>query len=218
MLYCAKTNVVLALSTMKRKILNHFKKVDPTLYAATHDRDWFEEIVRIPEKEYFRNICRTIVGQQLSGKAAHSIWKRFESLFPQKKVSPKKILLYSDEELRDAGMAYAKVYALKDLAEKVTNKTVRLKKLSTLDDQGVYDELIQVRGIGPWTIEMFMMFSLGREDLFSYGDLGLIKGIQKIHNLKKKPTERQLNRITKKWSPYRTYAALILWHHVDQKK
>jgi len=202
---------------MERKIINYFRKVDPKLLTAIDDIDWFEKIERVPEKEYLRNLCRTIVGQQLSGKAAHSIWTRFEKLFPRKKISAKKILAYSDEELRNVGMAYAKVYALKDLAEKITDNSVRLKKLSKLNDQEVYDELIQIRGVGPWTIEMFLMFSLGREDLFSYGDLGLIKGIQKIYNLKKKPTVIQLDRITKKWSPYRTYAALILWRHVDVK-
>ena len=186
---------------MKQKIISHFKKVDPALYAAMGNHNWFEEIIRVPEKKYFRNLCRIIVGQQLSGKAAHSIWRRFEDLFTRKQVSARKILALTDEKIRGVGMAYAKVYAVKDLAEKVLSNEVNLKTVTTLNDEGVYNELIKVRGVGPWTIEMFMMFSLAREDLFSYGDLGLIKGIQKIHHLKKKPTQRQLDRITKKWSP-----------------
>jgi len=200
---------------MNIKAVRHFKKADPKLYSAYKQLEGDNDLEPSVSKDLFKSLCRIIVGQQLSGKAAHAIWTRFEDLFPKKKVSAENVLNLKQQEIRDAGMAWAKVRALHDLAEKVLSQKVRLKKLKKMNSEEVFEELIQVKGVGPWSIEMFLMFSLGYEDFFSYGDLGLMKGIQKIYKLKNKPTEIELNRLTKKWSPYRTYAACILWRHVD---
>lgn len=202
---------------MEPKIANYFKKVDPRLYAALQEIPDWSELSPTKNSNHFKRLCRIIIGQQLSGSAANSIWNRFEVLFLNKRVSAKRTLEYTDTQLRNTGMAYAKVRAIRDLATKVATREINLKKMEKVGIDEVRTELIAVRGVGPWTIEMFLMFSLGYEDLFSYGDLGLRKGVQKIYKLKNKPTDGQLDRITKKWSPYRTYAARILWRYLDIK-
>ncbi len=112
-------------------------------------------------------------------------------------------------------MSWSKVRFVRDLADKVSAKFIQLPQLAQLSNEEVITELTKVKGIGPWTAEMFLMFTLGREDVFSFGDLGLAKAIQKLYNLKQKPTRKQLEKITKKWSPYRTHAALVLWKSLD---
>ena len=202
---------------MRRKIQNHFAIVDPKLHSAI-DEDIRLFSVNTKKKspaELFQSLCKTIVGQQLSGKAAHSIHNRFVDLFPRKHVSPKRLLEFNEHDLRAVGMSYGKARALRDHAEKVIEGKIVYKDIEKKTDKEIKDMLLQVRGVGPWTVEMFLMFSLAREDIFSPKDLGLQKGIQKIYNLKEKPTEEEAEDIAKKWSPYRTYASIILWHAVD---
>jgi len=214
---------------MRKKILNHFEKVDKKLFFAIDDgiKKFTLEANLKPLKKsldtkgkasaHFVSLCRSIMGQQLSGKAAQSIYQRFEDLFPRKNVTAKKILEFTEHELRAVGMSYGKARALRDLARKVLNKEVLFVRISEYSDEEIREMLIKVHGVGPWTIEMFLMFSLGREDIFSPKDLGLQKGMQRIYNLEERPNEEQMERFAKKWSPYRTYAALILWRLVDTK-
>ena len=156
--------------------------------------------------------------QQLASGAARAIFGRFEKLFEQEEVTPEIVLSFFDQEIRDTGASWAKVKYIKDLAKCVATKTIDLKKLHELSDKEVIQELIKVKGIGPWTAEMFLMFSLGREDVFSYGDLGLRHAMQKLYAFKKEPTIEQMEKITSTWSPYRTYGALLLWRSLDGKK
>jgi DNA-3-methyladenine glycosylase II len=202
---------------MKRKIQNHFAKVDPKLYAAIDDdiRLFSVNTKRKTPTELFQSLCKSIIGQQLSGKAAQSIHERFVKLFPRKYVSPKRLLQFSEHELRAVGMSYGKARALRDHAERVVRKNIVYKDIDKKTNEEVKDMLLQIKGVGPWTVEMFLIFSLAREDIFSPKDLGLQKGIQKIYTLKEKPTEEEAKDIAKKWSPYRTYASIILWHTVD---
>ena len=202
---------------MEKKAIAHFRNVDPKLHAAWKEIKHLGPIDPLGEKyhlDYFASLCRIIVGQQLSGHAARSIWKRFDEYY-RKNVTPRKVRATKEGALREIGMSWAKVRSLHDLSEKVTVKELVLKDIDTHSDEIVREKLLIVRGIGPWTAEMFLMFSLGRPDVFSYGDLGLQKGVQKIYGLKQKPTEQKLDRLTTKWSPYKTYAAQILWRHVD---
>ena len=203
--------------SVKKKILDHFKNNDPKLFAAI-DEDIRLFSVNTKDKspaELFQSLCASIVGQQLSGKAARSIHDRFLQLFPRKHVTPKRLSEFSEHDLRNVGMSYAKARALRDHAQKVLDKTIIYKDIGQKTDEEVKDMLLQVKGVGPWTCEMFLMFSLAREDIFSPKDLGLQKGIQKIYNLKEKPDEKQAEKYSKKWSPYRTYASVVLWHTVD---
>jgi len=191
-----------------KKIKNHFKKVDAILYKAIKDLYLLE---KVSPKDYFAKLCGEIINQQLSDKASATIYKRFQKLFPDEKINPEYTLKLNHEEIRATGTSNAKVRFIKSLAEKIVNKEIQLEKLDNMGDHEVINELTKIKGIGPWTAEMFIMFSLGREDVFSHGDLGLNKAIKKLYGFKEEPTRKQIETITKKWSPYRTYACAILW-------
>ncbi|MEK7516915.1 MAG: DNA-3-methyladenine glycosylase 2 family protein, partial [Patescibacteria group bacterium] len=155
--------------------------------------------------------CGEIINQQLSDKASATIYKRFRRLYPNGSITADHTLKLSHEELRTTGTSNAKVRFIKGLAQKVVNKEVQLEKLHSMTNEEVIKELTRIKGIGPWTAEMFIMFSLGREDVFSHGDLGLRNAIKTLYGFKREPTRKQIEKITKKWSPYRTYACTILW-------
>lgn len=199
---------------MSAKARKHLQRVDPTLYS-------YVERIIIPDfskrQDSFTELCDTIISQQLSGKAASTIFERFKALFPNKKITVDRLLKLDDEKIRSCGTSWAKVRSLKDLAQKVDDGVILLDRLDSMSDDEVKAHLIQIKGIGPWSAEMFLMFSLGREDVFSFGDLGLKKGIMKIYGLKKHPTAKQTERIISKWKPYRTYASRILWKSLELK-
>lgn len=169
-----------------------------------------------PDKpeNYFSRLCREIIGQQLADKASRAIFSRFEKLFSGK-ITSCKALKVSHQAMRKAGLSNAKAKYIRNLAEDVVNKKLNFKDLKNLDNEQVIKELIKVKGIGPWTAEMFLMFTLARKDVFSPGDLGLRKAIKRLYGFKKEPTEKQIKEITDKWRPYRTYACLILWKSLD---
>lgn len=198
-----------------RVVLKHFKKTDPVLHSLA-SREKLESMKPRRPAQYYSALCREIVGQQLSGKVAKVIFGRFTELFDGKKITAEQTLRLNENALRNTGMAWAKVAAVKDLAQKAIDGTVDLKKLNELDDIRVVESLMQVKGVGPWTAQMFLMFTLGREDVFSPGDLGLKKAIMRHYGMRKEPTEKKLMQITKKWSPYRTYASLALWNAVNE--
>lgn len=199
---------------MRKDIVIHFKKADPILHSLIQKLS-IDQIK--PSSDLFRSLCREIIGQQLAGKAAEAICTRFMKLFPKGKVTARKLLLLPDDAVRSAGTSWAKVRSLKDLAKNVVEKNLHLPSLTNLSNDDVVKELVKVKGIGPWTAEMFLMFSLAREDIFSYGDLGLQNAIQKLYKLPHKPTQKQLQILSKKWSPYRTFACLLLWESLDTK-
>lgn len=203
--------------------MRHFKKTDPVLWRAfsTLTKDNF---VRIDERlggrpnprRVFEDICETIIGQQLSGKAANTIYKRFKALCP--KVTPDRVAALNLDELRGVGISYAKGRALHDLAYKVSEGILQLRGIEKVTDEDLRRRLIAVRGIGPWTAEMILMFTLYRPDVFSPGDLGLQKGVQMVYKMKSLPNHEQMLRKSLSWSPYRTYAAMLLWRLVDSNR
>jgi len=199
---------------MSKKILLHFQKVDPVLYATIKKIGPLEEIEPRDPREYFSSLCSDIISQQLSSKSAAPIEQRFLNLFPRKKVSTKHLLSIPDETVRGVGTSWAKVSSLKDLAEKTITKEVPFSKLPNLDDEAVIEELIKVKGIGRWTAEMFLIFSLGRPDVFSHGDLGLRRAIEKLYKLTD-PSQEKIEAITIKWSPYRSWGSRTLWKFID---
>ena len=204
------------LKLMKQSIRDHFQKVDTTLFEVLSRLDHTLLTPKISD-DYFVSLCEDIIGQQLGGKAADAITKRFHELLGKHGVCPESVLGESDDAIRAIGTSWAKVRSLKDLARKVKDKIVRLENLPEKSDEKVIEELVKVKGIGPWTAEMFLMFSLGREDVFSYGDLGLKNAIQKIYGFKKSPSIKQISTIEKRWRPYRTYACRILWASLDNR-
>jgi len=165
---------------------------------------------------YYESLIRSIVYQQLSGKAASIIYERFLDLFvfdiyPE----PKDILAVSIETLRSSGLSYQKVNYIRDLSEKWQDGTMNLTDIDSMTDEEISSELIKVKGIGQWTADMFLMFTLGRPDVFPFGDLGIQKGVMNLTNMNRLPTQKEMERKTKKWQPYRTVAAWYLWKLVD---
>jgi len=213
---------------MSTPIHTHFEKVDPILFQALQT---LTEIPAVSKKgnsaDHFTELCASIISQQLSTKVADVIWARFVHLFSngtdwakgqsEPTLSPEELLQIPDQTMRDQGISWAKIKYIKDLAQKVVDHEIDLEHIETLSDEDVIIALTKVKGIGRWTAEMFLMFALARPDIFSTGDLGLKRAIQKLYGLKAEPDEKKLLQLSKKWSPYRTYAARILWRTLDQK-
>ncbi|MFZ3077444.1 MAG: DNA-3-methyladenine glycosylase 2 family protein [Candidatus Aenigmatarchaeota archaeon] len=197
-----------------RAALAHFQKKDKVLFSIAK-KVVIEPIELRKTSEYFRSLCYEIIGQQLAKNAARTIFGRFENLFPNGKITPEYALKLSEEAIRNAGASWSKAGFVKDLAQKVADGTLDLKSIKRLDDSQAAEKLMQVKGIGPWTAQMFLMFTLGREDVFSHGDLGLRKAIVKLYSLDKDAAKNEIEEIAKKWSPYRTYACRILWKSLE---
>jgi DNA-3-methyladenine glycosylase II len=165
----------------------------------------------------FDALAESIAYQQLSGKAAATIWGRVRALYPEKKyLDPKLILATPDEKLRDAGLSRSKVAALKDLAAKTIDGTVpSARALAKMTDEEIIERLVAVRGIGRWTVEMLLLFDLGRPDVWPVHDYGVRKGFAKIFGKRKLPTPKQLMKHGKKFQPYRSVAAWYFWRALD---
>lgn len=203
------------------KFRKHLKNSDPILYEiylkTTIDEDYLTQLEERRSENFFKSLCDEIISQQLSSKVANVIFDRFINLYPNGDLTPKKLLETKDETLRSCGISFSKIKYLKDLAEKVNSGELNLEMLPQLSNEEVIEELTKVKGIGVWTAEMFLMFSLGREDIFSHGDLGLKNAIKKIYKLEN-PTREEVEIIVTKWSPYRSYACKILWRSLSLKE
>lgn len=163
----------------------------------------------------FVTLCRAIISQQLSSRAASTITERLEGLFGSGVLTPEGILATSDETLRSLGLSRQKQASLKDLASKTSDGSLQFAALPALSDDEVMRCLTQVRGIGVWTAEMYLIFSLGRLDVFPVGDLGIRKAIQRVYGYKKMPAVVTMHRHARKWMPYRTIATWYLWESYD---
>jgi DNA-3-methyladenine glycosylase II len=164
----------------------------------------------------FTALVEAIVWQQLSTKAAATIYKRLLALFPDGHYpTPAAIIACSDESMRAAGLSRAKAIYLRDLATKVANETVVLESIHTLPDDDVVNVMTQVKGIGRWSAEMFLMFRLLRPDVMPVGDLGIVRAIQRQYRLRKVPTSDRMMRISAPWRPYRSVACWYLWATLD---
>jgi len=166
----------------------------------------------------FDALAESIAYQQLSGKAAATIFGRVRALYPKRKrLDPEQLLATPDETLRAAGLSRAKTAALKDLAAKTIDGTVPSSRaLLRMSDDEIIARLTQVRGIGRWTVEMLLLFDLGRPDVWPVDDYGVRKGFAKTFGRRKLPTPKQLVKIGEKWRPYRSVAAWYFWRALDQ--
>lgn len=199
----------------EEKIKEHFRKVDPIIFKFIEKIDLTVLKQSKNPSFYFKELCESIINQQLSNKAANTIMGRFNNLFLKKKITPEELLSFPEQKLRDVGLSWQKTRYVRDLAQKIKDKELKINTLNKLDDKSVLEELIKVKGIGPWTAEMFLMFTLGRENIFSYGDLILRKSVQRLYKLKDKASEEEVNKIVNKWTPYKSYGSLALWKSVD---
>jgi DNA-3-methyladenine glycosylase II len=170
-----------------------------------------------PNPDAFALLVRSIISQQISTKAALSIYTRLEQTLAPEAVGPARILSLSDEKLRAAGLSAAKARSLRDLAEKVHTGVVPLEELPELPDEEVIARLIPVRGIGRWTAEMFLIFCLGRLDVLPVDDLGLRVGMQRQYGFTEPLEKAQLRELAEPWRPYRTIATWYLWRSLGDK-
>ena len=195
--------------------IKHLKK-DPVLSLII---DKYGLINYPISQDYFNNLVSSIIGQQLSNKAADTIYSRFIRLFPNKVFSPQQILELSPDAIRGCGTSWAKVKSLRDLSQKVLDGIVHLESLSTMSDEEVITHLTQVKGIGRWTAEMKLMFTLQRPDILPLQDVGIHNAFVKLYGLNRKHKRflSQLQKISANWQPYRTVACWYLWKSLDNQ-
>jgi DNA-3-methyladenine glycosylase II len=167
---------------------------------------------------HFDAVCRSIVFQQLSGKAAGTIHGRFQGLYGGRTPQPAELASTSDEHLRSIGLSRQKSAYLKDLGSRVALGELPIETLHELSDEEIISALTQVKGIGRWTAQMFLMFRLGRPDVLPDLDLGVQKGIQRAYRLRKLPTPERVKKIGAKWAPYRTVGSWYMWRLLDTPK
>ncbi len=168
-----------------------------------------------PRRRYFVSLCDAIVSQQLSTKAANTISKRFRKLFHRATPTPKGVLATSIGQLRGVGLSGQKSKYVHDLATKFSDGTIPTKKLAALSDEEVIEILTQVKGIGVWTVHMFLIFVLNRPDVWPIDDLGVRKAVQLQFNLNELPHANKLHELAEPWRPHRTVAAWYLWRSLD---
>jgi DNA-3-methyladenine glycosylase II len=160
--------------------------------------------------DHFTTLLRAIVGQQLSAKAAETIFQRVAALHPNgRKILPEDILKLTDAQLRACGLSNAKTAYVKDLASHVASGNVKLNTLRRKSDEQIIAELIAIKGIGLWTVEMFLMFKLGRPDVWAIGDLGLRNAVERSYGIE--PTKANLIEVAEPWRPWRSVASWYLW-------
>jgi DNA-3-methyladenine glycosylase II len=160
-------------------------------------------------------LLRSIVGQQLSTKAARTIYGRMLELFDGHAPTPKQLLAADPDAIRAAGLSRPKIAYLRDLAQHVEDGELELERLHDLPDEDVIEQLTAVKGIGDWSAHMFLMFHLGRPDILPVGDLGIRNAVKTQYRLRKLPDPKRLERIARPWRPYRTLACLYLWSSLD---
>jgi DNA-3-methyladenine glycosylase II len=194
----------------------HLAATDPRFAALIARAKPFDVTAR-PLVRPFHSLAESIAYQQLSGKAAATIFGRVRALYSKRKwLDPKLVLGTPDEKLRGCGLSRAKSAALKDLAAKTLDGTVPSGRvLGRLSDEEIIERLTTVRGIGRWTVEMLLLFELGRLDVWPVADYGVLKGFAKTFGRKKLPTRKQFLKIGEKWRPYRSVAAWYFWRALD---
>jgi len=166
----------------------------------------------------FDALLRSIIYQQLSGRAARTIHKRFRALFRGGKPTPKAVLAVSEKSLRVAGLSRAKVLYVKDLAAKFASRSIPHRSFRKMPNEKIMEHLTAVKGIGEWTAHMFLMFTLHRPDILPVGDLAIRKGFQKIYNLARIPERADMERIAKPWRNHASVACWYIWRVMDDLK
>ena len=196
-----------------RASVRHLKRVDPILAQVIESVGPCRIQLRTGGT-HFQALVRSIIYQQLSGKAAGTILSRFNALYGDA-PDPDAVLATSDAQLRTVGLSRQKIGYLRDLSAKVSSGELPLDAVHQMDDDDLIDHLVQVKGIGRWTAQMFLMFRLGRPDVLPELDLGVQNAIQRAYGLKKRPTPKDVLRIGEKWRPYASIASWYLWRSLE---
>ena len=196
-----------------QKGIRHLKRNDPILA---------EIIGRVGpikfelDDDHYEVVVGSIIFQQLAGPAARAILNRFKQLYGGRLPSPREYLSTDVEKLRGSGLSPQKISYIKDLAQRLENRTLDLKRLEKLPDEEALNELDNVRGIGRWTAEMFLIFMLGRTDVLPVDDLGLRKAAQKAYRLRKLPKRDRFEKLAEKWHPYSSISSMYLWKSMEK--
>jgi len=193
-------------------IQRHFNKYDKAMAKIVKK---VGPIKLKPNKKYFLVLCRSIISQQISVKAADAIMSRFLKLFPNQNPTPQRVHEISETIIREAGLSKQKVAYMKDLSEKFLNKSINPRKFQFMGNEEVIENLTQVYGVGRWTAEMFLIFSLGRPDVFPAGDLGVRVAIKNIYKLDAVPSIKESKPYGEKWSPFETAGAWYAWRSLN---
>ncbi|HET9946778.1 MAG TPA: DNA-3-methyladenine glycosylase [Patescibacteria group bacterium] len=163
-------------------------------------------------EKLFEDLIDSIVSQQLSIKAANTIFTRFKALFPDSFPTPQDILSTPDETIRTAGISFQKISYIKSVADAFLSDLIDTKKIQDMSDNEVIESLTQIKGVGKWTAEMILIFTLGREDVFSIGDLGIRNAITRLYGITDK---KDMEKLSENWHPYRSYACWYLWRSLE---
>jgi DNA-3-methyladenine glycosylase II len=202
---------------MNREVLargrRHLRRRDPVLAEVIRRVGpcrWGEA-----QPDLFAGLVHAIVSQQLSVKAAATILGRVQRLLPDERIEPGALLSVPLTALRAAGLSTRKAEYVRDLAARFTDGSLRVHDLDELPDAAVVEQLTSVRGIGPWTAEMILIFRLNRPDVLPLSDAALLRAVQRTYKLRRRPTPRQLTRLSEPWRPWRSLACWYLWASID---
>ena len=193
--------------------LRYLKNIDPRLKILI---DRFGKPDYKPNENYFEALVKSIVYQQLSGKAAFTIYSRFFELFTSKDFpSPKQVLRISDQKYRFIGLSRQKSCYVKEIANAFSDNEIIPEDIQKMEDNEIRNLLIKIKGVGPWTVDMFLMFTLNRPDIFPVSDLGIQKGFTLFFQLDEIPEIQYMEKQAEKWRPFRTTASWYMWKLVD---
>jgi len=197
--------------------MEHLRAADPVMEAIVERVGPLDPEARTRGRpgDSYGALVRSITGQQLSVKAARTIYLRVADLYGGRTPTPEELIATDPEDLRAAGLSYAKAAYLRDLAERVEDGRLELERFPELDDATVSAELTAIKGVGQWTADMFMMFHLGRPDVLPVGDLGIRNAARLEYGLRKLPSPDRLRRLARAWRPHRTLACVYLWESLD---
>ena len=196
-----------------KKAVKYLMKSDPELIPLL---DAFKIQDLQPETDYFKSLTRSIVYQQLSGKVAKTILDRFILLYKDKSYpTPVDVINIDHEKLRSVGLSNSKAQYIKNIAHAFLDNPDTYDSLEKMDDQDIIDTLITIKGVGPWTAQMFLMFTLNRPDVFPVTDLGVQKGFKHYYKLSEMPTPGQMLKKSEQWAPYRTVVSLYFWRLLE---
>lgn len=199
---------------MHRKAINHLTKADEALGDLIR-RVGPCRLTMNTDGTHFAHVMRSIAYQQLSGKAAATIFSRVLALYPNQVLTPAAVMKTPHVALRAAGLSDRKAQYVVELAARTHSGELKVESLHELDDDAVIETLVKVRGIGRWTAQMVLMFRLGRPDILPELDLGVQKAVQKMRRMRKLPTPEKLQKIGEVWAPYRTIASWYLWRSLE---
>jgi DNA-3-methyladenine glycosylase II len=191
---------------------SHIKKRDPKLRPILKARG---VLAFKPGGEPFESLVESILSQQLAGSAASAIIKKVRTLFPDGELEARTMRRMDPKRLRAAGVSPQKLTYLKDLSSRVVKGTLDLQALESMTDEEIVEVLDEVKGIGPWTVHMFLIFTLGRPDVLPVGDYGIQASVQRVYGLADLPKKAEIERLAERWHPYSTVASLYLWHARD---